>query len=117
MKCGLLTPAEDVNAKETEIALEMQKVENTSLVGFEEFHENMSTILHPNHYLNILLKRHLVGLYSGVLTQLEADDLERVNISTIIIQNDETFCLIFTSYVNRNVNTPGSLIIFYQSCL
>ena len=58
----------------------MQKVDNTSLVGFEEFHEATLTLLHPNHYLNILLKRHLVGLYSSVLSQLEAEDLERVNI-------------------------------------
>merc|ERR1719273_3024891 len=36
------------------------------------------TLLHPNHYLNILLKRHLIGLYSGVLAQLETEDLERV---------------------------------------
>ena len=56
----------------------MQNVDKKSLFEFEEYHEKMSTILHPNHYLNIMLKRHLVGLYSGVLTKLEADDLERV---------------------------------------
>ena len=67
-----------MNAKETEIALEMQNVDKKSLFEFEEYHEKMSTILHPNHYLNIMLKRHLVGLYSGVLTKLEAEDLERV---------------------------------------
>jgi len=77
-KCGILTPAEELNKKETEIAMDLQKVDNSSLVAFEEFHENTLTLLHPNHYLNILLKRHLVGLYSSVLSQLEAEDLERV---------------------------------------
>merc|ERR1719384_2537474 len=56
----------------------MQKLENNSLLAFEEFHENTLTMLHPNHYLNVLLKRHMVGLYSTVLTELEAEDLERV---------------------------------------
>jgi len=77
-KCGLLTPAEELNKKETEIAMDMQKLDNNSLLAFEEFHENTLTLLHPNHYLNVLLKRHLVGLYSGVLAQLETEDLERV---------------------------------------
>jgi len=77
-KCGLLTPAAELNAKETEIALEIQKIENNSIAGFEEFHETTETLLHTNHYLNIMLKRHLVGLYSTVLTQLETEDLERV---------------------------------------
>jgi len=77
-KCGLLSPAEELNKKETEIAMDMQKLDNNSLVGFEEFHETTLTMLHPNHYLNILLKRHLIGLYSGVLGQLETEDLERV---------------------------------------
>ena len=79
-KCGLLTPAEELNKKETEIAMNMQKLDNNSLLAFEQFHENTLTLLHPNHYLNVLLKRHLVGLYSGVLAQLETEDLERVNI-------------------------------------
>jgi len=77
-KCGLLSQAEELNKKETEIAMNMQKLENNSLLAFEEFHENTLTMLHPNHYLNVLLKRHLVGLYSGVLEQLETEDLERV---------------------------------------
>ena len=32
----------------------------------------------PSHYLVIMLKRHLVGLYSGVLKELDEEDLERV---------------------------------------
>lgn len=48
------------------------------MVEFEKFHESLTDQLHPNHYLMILLKRHMVGLYSTVLTELEAKDLERV---------------------------------------
>ena len=48
------------------------------MVEFEKFHESLADQLHPNHYLMILLKRHMVGLYSTVLTELEAKDLERV---------------------------------------
>jgi len=77
-KCGLLTPADELSKKETDIATKMQKLDNNSLLAFEEFHESTLTLLHPNHYLNVLLKRHLVGLYSSVLSQLEIQDLERV---------------------------------------
>ena len=48
------------------------------MVEFEKFHESLADQLHPNLYLMILLKRHMVGLYSTVLTELEAKDLERV---------------------------------------
>ena len=68
-----------VNQSENELAMEMSKVDNRSLSDFEIFHEKLETLLHPKHYLMIMLKRHLVHLYSTVLAQLDDEDLERVN--------------------------------------
>ena len=70
--------APQVNETENKLAMEMSKVDNRSLSEFEIFHEKLETILHPQHYLMIMLKRHLVQLYSGVLAQLDDEDLERV---------------------------------------
>ena len=53
-------------------------LDNFKVVQFEKFHESLVHELHPNHYLMVLLKRHMVGLYSTVLTELETEDLERV---------------------------------------
>eukprot|EP00092_Neocalanus_flemingeri_P005352 GFUD01005766.1.p1 GENE.GFUD01005766.1~~GFUD01005766.1.p1 ORF type:complete len:592 (-),score=147.56 GFUD01005766.1:293-2068(-) len=137
VKCGLLTPASDLNAKETQIAMEMQKVDNNSLVGFEEFHEKTSTILHPGHYLNILLKRHLVGLYSGVLTQLEPEDLERVKKyceevdavyqkidpgyqkerGTILRALCETSKLLAKKYLNDQTETEDQFSVRVKKCI
>ena len=72
------TFAPQVNETENKLAMEMSKVDNRSLSEFEIFHEKLETILHPQHYLMIMLKRHLVQLYSGVLAQLDDEDLERV---------------------------------------
>ena len=74
--------APQVNETENKLAMEMSKVDNRSLSEFEIFHEKLETILHPQHYLMIMLKRHLVQLYSGVLAQLDDEDLERVHISS-----------------------------------
>ena len=71
-----------VNESENALAMEMSKVDNRSLSDFEMFHEKLETLLHPKHYLMIMLKRHLVQLYSGVLAQLDDEDLERVNFFT-----------------------------------
>ena len=70
--------APQVNETENKLAMEMSKVDNRSLSEFEIFHEKLEAILHPQHYLMIMLKRHLVQLYSGVLAQLDDEDLERV---------------------------------------
>ena len=67
-----------MNQSENELAMEMSKVDNRSLSDFEMFHEKLETLLHPKHYLMIMLKRHLVHLYSSVLAQLDDEDLERV---------------------------------------
>lgn len=78
VKCGFLLRAEEVNQAETKVAEAMQKIDNNSLAEFEMFLESVSLSLHPSHYLVILLKRHLVGLYSGCLDKLDIEDLERV---------------------------------------
>ena len=82
-----------MNESENTLAMEMTKVDNRSLSDFEMFHEKLETLLHPKHYLMIMLKRHLVQLYSSVLAQLDDEDLERVNcnfilfISSLILTN------------------------------
>ena len=78
-KCGALTDPQDLNRRETEMATAMAELNNFKVVEFEKYHESLSHLLHPNHYLMVLLKRHMVGLYSTVLTELEAEDLERVS--------------------------------------
>ena len=75
--------APQVNETENKLAMEMSKVDNRSLSEFEIFHEKLETILHPQHYLMIMLKRHLVQLYSGVLAQLDDEDLERVALQSL----------------------------------
>ena len=64
--------------RETEIATEIAKLDNFKVVQFEEYHDSLSETLHPNHYLMVLLKRHMVGLYTTAITDLETNDLERV---------------------------------------
>ena len=95
-QCGELTEAGQLNRRETEIATAMAGLpgplsvscltlysltglDNFKVVQFEKFHESLVHELHPNHYLMVLLKRHMVGLYSTVLTEMEAPDLERVS--------------------------------------
>ena len=76
--CGAVTPAETLNKRETEIAMRMQALDNIKVVEFERLHEELQAELHPYHYLMVLLKRHMVGLYSTALPQLDTEDLERV---------------------------------------
>ena len=83
--CSIRCPCQfhvlsQVNETENKLAMEMSKVDNRSLSEFEIFHEKLATLLHPHHYLMIMLKRHLVHLYSGVLAQLDDEDLERVTL-------------------------------------
>jgi len=78
IKCGYKVDSEFLNKRETDIAMEMAKLENLKVVQFEEFHEHLSSTLHPNHYLMVLVKRHMVGLYSTALSELGAEELERV---------------------------------------
>ena len=69
-----------LSSRETEIAQEIAKLDNFKVVQFEEYHEQLTETLHPNHYLMVLLKRHMIGLYSASLSELEAKDLERVSV-------------------------------------
>ena len=80
-----------VNETENKLAMEMSKVDNRSLSEFEIFHEKLETILHPQHYLMIMLKRHLVQLYSGVLAQLDDEDLERVALQKFTFTDKKLF--------------------------
>jgi len=78
VQCGFQIRAEEVNQEETKIAEAIQKLDNNSIPQFEKFLESISLRLHPRHYLVILLKRHLVGLCSNCLPELDLDKLERV---------------------------------------
>jgi len=79
-QCGDSLTAEQVNQTENRIAQEMQKIEPSSLVDYEAMLTTVSTTLHPTHYLTILLKRQLVGLYTKDITMLETKELERVKL-------------------------------------
>lgn len=76
--CKLQISPQEVIDIENKIAHKMTELNNTDLVEFEMFLESISNTLHKHHFLVILLKRHLVGLYSSVLKELEVEDLERV---------------------------------------
>lgn len=77
-KCKLQISPAEVLEIENKIAQKMQELNNTNLMEFEMFLESISNVLHKYNFLVILLKRHLVGLYSTVLKELDIDDLERV---------------------------------------
>ena len=70
----------ELNQRETELAKEVALLDNFNVQEFEKCHKRLKTILHPNHYLMVLLKRHMVGLYSGSWTDLNIEDMERVSI-------------------------------------
>jgi len=78
VKCRKETSAEQIEDVENKVASEMQKIENTSLPDFEKMIETAGTELHPHHYLMILLKRHLLGLYSAQLQSLGMEELQKV---------------------------------------
>lgn len=78
VQCGFQIRAEEVNQEETKIAEAIQKLDNNSIAQFEAFLESVSLKLHQRHYLMILLKRHLVGLSSSCLPQLDIEKLEKV---------------------------------------
>ena len=42
--------------------------------------------MHPSHYLMILLKRHLLGLYSPKLMELDTEQLLRVGNKSNVLQ-------------------------------
>ena len=87
--CGHTEQPGALSRRETEIAQQMQGLDNFKVVQFEELHESLAASLHPNHYLMVLLKRHMVGLYSTVLPELATEDLERVGL-TLLNSTDRT---------------------------
>ena len=70
--------AEVLNKRETEIATEIAALNNFKVVEFEQYHESLQMTLHKNHYLMVLLKRHMIGIYTTALQDLSTQDLERV---------------------------------------
>ena len=75
------------------MATAMAGLDNFKVVEFEKFHESLCHLLHPNHYLMVLLKRHIIGLYSSAWTDLTTEDMERVS---------------FDIYLLRHLFTPDS---------
>ena len=74
----------ELNQRETELAKEVAMLDNFNVQEFEKCHERLKTILHPNHYLMVLLKRHMVGLYSASWTDLNTEDMERVSRKSLL---------------------------------
>ena len=61
---------------ENDIAKELQKVEDQNdLEKFKKLFEQYRQILHPNHYLIILLKRHIIGLTAPNFVKLDIPEL------------------------------------------
>jgi len=77
-KCPQKLQPEDINKVENRIAETMQTLSPSSMAEFESFLEDASLEVHPSHYLMLLLKRHLIGLYNVCLMSLDLEDLERV---------------------------------------
>jgi len=78
-KCNLTMTSQEVMDVENRIATEMQGINNTAIEDFESFLSNAGRELHPNHYLMVLLKRHLVGLYSADMASHDTATLEKVS--------------------------------------
>merc|ERR1712156_665548 len=126
-KCGHTMTAEEVNETENKLAMEMSKVDNRSLSEFEIFHEKLETILHPQHYLMIMLKRHLVQLYSGVLAQLDNEDVERVydiidpgyqkERGTILGSLCEVHKMLAKRYLNQGKETEEQFSVRVEECV
>jgi len=76
--CDSQITFKEVFELENRIANEMQKIGNTDIIAFETFLQRVGSKLHQNHYLMILLKRHLVGLYSSNFKNLSTSCLEQV---------------------------------------
>ena len=64
-------------ALETKLALEMRDALSLSLAHLEDQVEDMEKLLHQNHYLLLLAKRHLIGAYGINLEQKPLEVLRR----------------------------------------
>jgi len=76
--CKSNVSSEMVSEIENKIATELQEIKNGDINKFEEFLEKSSLKLHPKHYLILMIKRHLVGLYSPKFNELENFQLEKI---------------------------------------
>ena len=106
------------------------------LADFEMFLESVSTTLHKHHYLVILAKRHLVGLYQSVLDQLDIEDLEREkeyckdieevyaiidpgyhkDPGTVLRAHCETNKALAKKYLNKNLETEEQFSVRVKEC-
>jgi len=77
-KCAANLTAEEVHNIENRIALKMQLIKHSNVEEFEEMLKNAGKELHENHFLMILLKRHLIGLYCLSFGDLDIKTLEKV---------------------------------------
>jgi len=76
-KCGNASSPADIVALETKLALEMRDALSLSLAHLEDQVEDMEKLLHQNHYLLLLAKRHLIGAYGINLEQKPLEVLRR----------------------------------------
>jgi len=70
--------SEYIDNTENRITSSLQQIEVSNCQEVEDFLETISLKLHPTHYLMLLSKRHLIGLYSVALTKLETSKLKKV---------------------------------------
>jgi len=77
-QCNHEKSDKDVLEIETRITKELQSIDKNDLKNFETFLSKARSDLYENHYLMILLKRHMIGLYSLNLPNLDLDTLEKV---------------------------------------
>jgi len=77
-KCVAYLSADEVHNIENRFALKMQQIEHSNKEEFEEMLKYAGKELHENHFLMVLLKRHLIGLYCLTLEDLNIPTLEKV---------------------------------------
>ena len=75
--CGAAMSASDVLVLENKLALQMRDALDYSLEHLEDQVQELETLLHRNHYLLLLGKRHLVGAYGIDLEKKPTEILER----------------------------------------
>lgn len=76
--CKSSVSSEVVFEMENKIATELQEIKCGDINKFEEFLKKSSLKLHSKHYLILMIKRHLVGLYSPQFNKLEDFQLEKI---------------------------------------
>ncbi|TRY75019.1 hypothetical protein TCAL_07034 [Tigriopus californicus] len=91
-KCSNQVPAKIVLELENSIAKELKEAEShKDIAVIEEILQKFETVLHPNHFLLILLKRHIIALGCDKISELELEQLEKI----------QTFCEEVLNVINR----------------